>query len=436
MRPIGYSNKMFYYNSSGKALTYDFQMRISLTTAPNKDALKRAARKSLASFPEFAVRPVIHDGKLFYEENTADVVIIDAPYQHRALGSDETNGYLLYLICGEREIILSFYHGLSDFVVNWAFIRTLLYNYAHETGFDFAAEGPVRLNADDYFAMDVAERDDPYSKFGDADAVPTWVYKSQGAFVVPEKMYAPDIDILRNYDIEISVADMIRLTEQYQTSFAPLLAVAVSRALKKIYDTKGLPIVGKIPVNMRPIFKTNTFSNFSDTSILAYTDEMDKLGVAECCQALRQVLKAQLKPENFAGTLAKKKQRIIGYENSGKDIEQIARELASTPSSRPVTYALTYPGILELPEEYKQVVRGFNMEPYSPVDGFFLYVGAYDDNRLLRVRCCQRFDSDRLAKAIAEEFERLNFKTAFKDAGTLDGDKVFIAKLKHVFINA
>ena len=46
MRPIGYSNKMFYYNSSGKALTYDFQMRISLTTAPNKDAQASGAKIS------------------------------------------------------------------------------------------------------------------------------------------------------------------------------------------------------------------------------------------------------------------------------------------------------------------------------------------------------------------------------------------------------
>lgn len=60
------------------------------------------------------------------------------------------------------------------------------------------------------------------------------------------------------------------------------------------------------------------------------------------------------------------------------------------------------------------------MEPYSPVDGFFLYVDAYDDNRLLRVRCYQRSDSDHFAKAIAAELERLNVKPFFKDAGTLD----------------
>lgn len=431
MRPIGYSDKIFYYNSSGNALTYDFQMRITLTAAPNKDALQRAARKTLAAFPEFAVRPVIHDGKIFYEENFSDVAIFDAHKPH-ALGSDETNGYLLCLICGAREIILSFYHGLSDFVGNWSFICTLIYNYARELGFDFAAKNPVRLNADDYFAMDVDERDDPYSKFADENSVPTWIYKSRGAFRVPEKIFPPNVDRVQNYEIEISVADMIAATEKFQTSVTPLLTVAVSRALKKIYDTNGLPIVGKVPANLRPIFKTNTFANFSDSIILEYADEMDALTFAQCCQIFRRDMKLQLRPENFAGMLAKKIRRVISYEQSGKNIEDIARELSSTPSSRPITFALTYPGILDLPAEYKKIVRGFNMEPYLPIDGFFLFVGAYDDNRILRVRCCQRFDSDRVAKEIAAELERLNFKPAFKDSGTLVGDKIFIDKLKHV----
>ncbi len=72
------------------------------------------------------------------------------------------------------------------------------------------------------------------------------------------------------------------------------------------------------------------------------------------------------------------------------------------------------------------------MEPYAPIEGFFLYVGTYDGNRLLRMRCCQRFDSDRVARAIFDEFKRLNFNPAFKDSGTIGGDKVITAKFKRV----
>ena len=432
MRPIGFSDKLFYYTASGQTLTYNMQMRINLAVAPDKDALRKAARQSLAVFPEFAVRPVIHDGKFFYEENDADIAIFDDNGAIHSLGSDETNGYLICLICGSRHVILSFYHGLADFIGNWSFICTLIYHYARELGLNVAPAEVVRLNADAYFSLSELERDDPYSKFGDENAVPTWIYKSKGAFRVPEKNFPPEVDRLKNFDIETRVADMLTVTKKFQTSFTPLLICAAARALKKIYDTGDLPIVVKMPVNMRPIFKTATTANFSDSAILTYDDDFDNLSVADCCRALKDTLKAQMKSENFAGTLVKKKRLILDFEASGKNPAQIRAELAAKPSSRPITFAITYPGILDLPAEYQAVVRSFNMEPAVPIEGFFLFVGAYDNNKLLRIRCCQRFDSDKISRAIATELDQLGFKTALKDGGIQRGDKVFIDKIKRV----
>ena len=341
MRPIGFSNKLFYYTASGQTLTYDMQMRINLADPPDKDALKRAARQALAVFPEFAVRPVIHDGKFFYEDNDADIAIFDDNGDTHSLGSDETNGYLMCLICGNRHVILSFYHGLADFVANWAFICTLIYHYARALGINVAPAENVRLNADAYFRLSELERDDPYSKFGNENAAPTWIYKSNGAFSVPEKNFPPEVDRLKNFDIETTVADMLTVTQKFQTSFTPLLICAAARALKKIYDTDGLPIVVKMPVNMRPIFKTATTANFSDSAILTYSDDFDGLSVADCCRALKDTLKAQMRPENFAGTLVKKKRLILDCEASGKNPTQIRAELAAKPSSRPITFAVT-----------------------------------------------------------------------------------------------
>ena len=432
MRPIGFSDKLFYYTASGQTLTYNMQMRINLTAAPDKDALRRAARQALAVFPEFAVRPVISGGKFFYEQNDADIAIFDDNGKAHSLGSDETNGYLMCLTCGAQHVILSFYHGLADFVGNWSFICTLIYHYARELGFNVQPAENVRLNADAYFNLSELERDDPYSKFGDENAVPTWVYKSNGAFRVPEKNFAPDVDRLKNFDIETTVADMLTVTKKFQTSFTPLLITATARALKKIYDTGDLPIVVKMPVNMRPIFKTATTANFSDSAILTYGADLDRLSVADCCRALKDTLKAQMRPENFAGTLVKKKRLILDCEASGKNPVQIREELAVKPSSRPITFAVTYPGILDLPADYQAVVHSLNMEPAVPIEGFFLFIGAYDGNKVLRIRCCQRFDSDKIARAIANELDLLGFKTALKDGGTTSGDKIFIDKIKRI----
>lgn len=363
MRPVGYSNELFFYTASGQTLTYNFHMRVLLTNPPNKAALQRAARKALSAFPEFAVRPVIHDGKFFFEDNDADIAIFDDTSQSHSLGSDETNGYLMCLICGRRDITISFYHGLSDFVGNWSFICTLLYHYARELGFDVAPAKSVRLNADSYHAMDPVERDDPYSKFADAAAVSTWVYKSNGAFRVPEETFAHDFDGLQNFDIEVAVADVLAVTRRYETSLTPLLVACAARAIKRLYSTDGLPIVVKMPVNLRPVFKTNTFSNFSDSAIFSCTDDMDGLDLAQYCRSLRNSLTAQLRPENFARTLAKKKAAVISYERRGGNFEQLSENLTSTQNSRPITCAITYPGVISLPEDYGRVVRDFNMLP-------------------------------------------------------------------------
>ena len=225
MREIGYSNKVFYYNGAGHSTTYDFRMRINLNEKPDKEALRRAVTKTMAVFPEFAVRPVIGgDGRLYYEDNNEPVAIFDENEKPHALGSDETNGYLLCLICGSNSIILSFYHGLSDFVGNWSFIRTLVWHYVREVGEkDVRADEAVRLTADVYLSKDEQERDDPYGKFGDEDAIPSWVYEDKGAFEIMEELYNDETDHLQNYELSMELQVLLDKTHELSTSVAPLL---------------------------------------------------------------------------------------------------------------------------------------------------------------------------------------------------------------------
>lgn len=78
--------------------------------------------------------------------------------------------------------------------------------------------------------------------------------------------------------------------------------------------------------------------------------------------ALEKAIQAQ----NFRRHLGKKIQRIIGYEESGKEIEQIACELASAPSSRPVTYALTYPEFWNCPKDTSKLLAVLTWNPIRP----------------------------------------------------------------------
>ena len=438
MKPIGYSNKVFYYNGAGHSTTYDFRMRILLTEAVDKEALKRAAAKTIAVFPEFAVRPVIgSDGRLYYEDNNEEIAIFDETGESHALGSEETNGYLLCLICGEKSFILSFYHGLSDFVGNWSFICTLVWHYVQETGeTGVSADETVRLNADVYRNMDEQERDNPYQKFGNTDSQPSWVYEDNGALEINETLYPDEADYLKNYEISMDVSAFVDKTKEIGTSFVPLLITATTQALSRLYETDGKPVVVKIPTNLRPLYGTHTTANFSDSLVLALSKELRTETLSKQAKALRSSMNDQLHKENFDRILAKKVKTVQDYENSDKTILQLNRSLtnaASAASARPVTFALTYPGRLEVPDEYQSVVQGFNMEPYVPTNGFFLFVGSY--GKELRIRICQRFDSDRLAKAITEEFKNLGLDASFLDKGIVRGDKVYVEKLMHLQVS-
>lgn len=435
MRPIGYSNKVFYYNGAGHSTTYDFRMRILLTREPDKGALQRAAAKTMAVFPEFAVRPVIGaDGRLYYEENKEEVAIFDEDEPPHALGSDETNGYLLCLICGEKSFIVSFYHGLSDFVGNWSFIRTLVWHYVREVGeTGVSADETVRLNADVYRNMDEQERDNPYQKFGNAESVPSWVYEDKGALEINEPLYPDEADHLKNYELTLDVGAFLKKTKELATSFVPLLIAVTTQALDGLYEKNGKPVVVKIPTNLRPLYGTHTTANFSDSLVLALSEELRGMSIAEQTKFLRESMNDQLHRENFDRILAKKVRTVKDYENGRETIEQLNQRLtnaASAASARPVTFALTYPGRLDVPDEYQSVVRGFNMEPYVPTNGFFLFVGSYGGE--LRIRICQRFDSDRLARAMAEAFGRIGLNATVCDAGMVTGDKVYVEKLKHI----
>ena len=175
MREMGYSDKVFYYNGSGETATYNFRMRVYLNESVNVSMLRQAAASAIKKFPEYAVRPVIKDNKLYYEENFSEVAVFPDDGTPHILGADETNGHLWCILYGEKDIVISYYHGLSDFVGNWSLICTVIYEYGRLMGCDVTPEFPVRVNSDDYDSMDELDRTDPYTKYGDISAVPSFV---------------------------------------------------------------------------------------------------------------------------------------------------------------------------------------------------------------------------------------------------------------------
>lgn len=427
LKKTGYSNKKFYYLASGKCHTFNMHMRIFFNEKPDSGILKSAIKKTLAVFPEMAIRPVIGgDGTLYSVKNSSEPAVFEENGVRHALGSDETNGYLFCALIGKSSITLSFFHGLSDFVGNWSFIRTLLYHYALESGRSVRPDDCIRLNTDLYDGMDERERDDPYSLFAKSSC-------SQGTeddiFSIPGTLYPADQGMIHSYDVIMRTQEILDRTKALGTSFVPLITAVIGKALDKLYDIGTSKIVSSVPVSMHKLYNTKTTANFSDSIILRLSDPKEYT-IEKMCKDLESQMHLQMNHEHFGDKMDRVIKRITGYERSGSDIEEISDAIWKEPVRSERTYMLTYPGKIYLPSGYESFVSGFNMEPILRNAEPALFAGDYGDE--FRIRICQDFDNEKVAMAVAGTMTESGISASFRDAGIISGDYVDIGKIRRV----
>ena len=413
------SNKVFYYNGVGDNTTYDMRVRIFFRHEVNRARLAEAVSRTLEVFPNIAIRPVVKSGRIFCEANRNLPPILDDDGARLSLGSGDTNGYLFCFMCSGDSASISFFHGLADFVGFWSFLRTVLYHYVKLSDAEAEPDAWVRL---------CAEKDecpDPYKVFADGNAEPSYSFTADRVFSLrgKEELYSDGEARMRNYEVVMKASDVLSWTKHNDTSFVPLMVSAVSTALTVRYDTAGLPVVAKVPADLRRVFGIRTDANFSDSLILPLTDDMKPLGIAEKCRILQDAMRAQLVRENFAPVMARKARSVLAHEESGESVVENERKIVNAASSsRPVTYSLTYPGRMDVPDSWKGIIRTFRMEPYAPSEGFFMFAGSYDGE--LVIRSAQRFDSPCFVQEVSRQFTVLGIANEVLDKGFTSGSKV------------
>lgn len=428
MRRCGYSDKMFYYNGSGEE-TYSMRLRYGLSFPLTREMLENAVRKTFALFPDYRVRPVICDGKIFYEENPLPVPVFwnesgDAGHNY---GSDEVNGYLFVISGDEHTLTFSQYHGLTDFAGYWSILHTLMKNLMEEAGAGRRVSDPLaRADSSPYDSLDLCEREDPYSKYADENAVIPWSYHSRGALAIPARGEPRE----RFFDLIVPEQDFLAKTHEYGTSFVPLLTMVFSWAANDVYGIGDTPVVVKVPVNLRNLFHSGTTVNFSDSAVLEYPREYLSLPGTGQGKALREMLDRQLTPGNFERVMAAKIRTIEAYEKSGRPIEEISRSIrgSSSTGSRPVTLGLTYIGKLTFPDPYRNHITDIVSTAYTPTDRIFALVMAYGGR--LKIRVQTKYEQEDYIGALAAEMEKLGLKVQLSEAAIGPRDYMDIQSLK------
>lgn len=426
MRQCGYSDKMFYYNGSGEQ-TYSMRLRYEFSISLTREMVEEAVQRTFALFPDYRVRPVLRDGRVFYEENPLPVPVFwnESGHVGHCYGSDEVNGYLFVISAEEHALTYSQYHGLTDFVGFWSIIRTLMGNLMARVGIH--AQDPLaRVDSAPYDSLDRCEREDPYSKYAHAHAQSAWSYHSRGALTLAPKGEPRE----RFFDLSVPEEDFLAKSREYGTSFVPLLAMVFAWAVHDVCPIGETPVVVKVPVDLRRLFHSRTTVNFSDSVVLEFPREYLSRSRAEQGKALREMLDQQLDAGNFAQVMAKKIRTIESYEHSGQSIGEISRSLmgSASTSSRPVTLGLTYLGKQRFPEAYQALITDIVPCAYTPTDGVFALVLAYGGRLKLRIQV--RYEHEDFIDALAKELRGLGMEVERSQAELDLRDYMDVSRLK------
>lgn len=412
LRRIGYSDRVFYRKS-----VRNLRIRVVLRQALDLVKLKEAVASALCDFEEFRVTPVRKNGELFYEVNNREVAFFPYDDTGRYFGTDEVNGYLFYILYEDNAFMLSLFHGLTDYKGMWAFLNDIIYRYAVCCGLDVP---DIRIND---VPLNDGDRYDPYGLYADKDAEFVQPETIGGIMLLPRADDPLDADLQHEYTLTVSASRFLNMVHEWNTSASCALAAVISNTLADLYDAGSWDIALKVTCDMRPQFGSHSRVNMSEAVLLLSSKEMRDRPLAEHCAALRSMMRSQFTQENFRKTMA-------ASIEATKVKEGLKEKPDVTVPSPRLTYVLTYPGKMDLPEEYGELVSDFELKGFFPIETIRFSIKSTGD--YLRIGIDQVFDGDLIIRAIAKSFEDLGFETAVRDEGRFGGDKYSLEMLKSV----
>ncbi|MBQ6772768.1 MAG: hypothetical protein IJP48_01775 [Synergistaceae bacterium] len=426
LRVPGASDKYFYYTASGSGATMDVRVNLYFKSKVDVDALRAGLEKALSLFPEFAYRPVIKEGKIFFESNNAPVKVI----RHDRiinLGSDETNGYLMAIIQDsedDKHVIISMYHGISDWRGLSSFLKTALYYYAKiELSPEELAKAEIRTKEPENW--DTPENLDPYNTFADKDIEPSFVPDFANYYPLPVEFYNPAETYSHHYRITLSLSEFLKASKSMHTSFMPLMISLMVKAVNNNYDIGSRNILTALPVDLRAVFKCSSIVNFSDAVFIPVSSQELAMNDEDFCAYIKNVINLQRKPENYAKSLYNKACAVREFEK--EDIISKSKELTSSVPGG-VTYGTSYLGIMDMPGAVNDLFENIFVD--APFALSYFIITTFRD--ILNVTSIQRFDDDKLARAMNSELIKAGFKTEFTDRGRISHNIVDLEKLRKV----
>ena len=418
-------DSIFFGCFSGGGSTFDIRVRLDLKSDLKLKEFQAAADAALKCYPEFAVRPVIHEGRICYEQNTKPVRLHPDDGQRLKFGTDGedgTNGYLFVFLYGKKHVTLSLFHGMTDAHGMIFYIITLMWMYMRSTHVltrlfkpDLFTKHGVRIDPGDFHKMSDREKYDPLSEYA-ADIEPIRLIDPDRMFRLPKEDFSPDDLRCRLINLEISNKRFLNMTKELGTSFAPLLSVFAAEAIAGAYDVGDRTIAVNLTVDPRKQLGAASLGNMSYNLPLPITKADLDLPLKDLCARLRSDMHRQLTRENAQANF----NFILGQcdqVDAMGDIISVNKALNAAEGvvqlSQTSTIFLTYPGRIAANPISRAILEGVSPGMLAVERGIVVY--AHKDSLIIQVT--QKSDDMTLADSLFETLTRRGFAPKKTDMG-------------------
>ena len=419
LEKVGCSNEIFYYGFSGKKTTIIY-LNVTLKDKIKSDVLQKALEKTLICYPNLCRKIVVKGENIFYEKNEESPIVYHTSDKMYQLGTAETKYYLFRVMYEENKIILAFHHGLTDGKGMFEVSKTLLYYYYCLQGMQLDTQFKIRT---EHTLSDETELEESFTKYGNLDEKPLYIYKNKGAFVIPEPYYEDENPTSRRFRLTCSMSLLLKLAKRNQTTPVPVLAMIISQSLHSLYNVGQQNITGYIPVNLRPFFHSKALNNFSLAISLPYDYRLKEKDTDIQCTVLRGIMDAQIQPENFVYRMGKRLESNEQRENMKVPAQMKQKALVEKlpqAARMQYTYLLSYIGNVEtltpLDEKIEKVeyVLPAYLAPLS------ILACAKGENMILNFT--QNFKTDKIIKKVVQILEENGVTAIYEDLGEIQTD--------------
>jgi len=199
----------------------------------------------------------------------------------------------------------------------------------------------------------------------------------------------------------------------------------MAKAVNNNYDIANQNILMALPVDLRAVFKASSIVNFSDAVLIPVSKKSLEMQHEDLCSHIKDVINLQRRPENYAKSLYNKSHAVTEFER--ENIITKSKELTSSVPGG-VTYGTSYLGIMDMPGAINDLFENIFVD--APFALSYFIITTFRDT--MNVTSIQRFDDDKLVKALNSELINMGFNTEFTDRGRISHNIIDLEKLRKV----